>query len=69
MAETTSSRLEKIFEDAIKELEKERKTTRQKGLREGSVDAQRRPLLDELDRSERYLLDYEESLKGSGKAW
>ena len=67
MAETTSSRLEKIFEDAIKELEKERKTTRQKGLREGSVDAQRRPLLDELDRSERYLLDYEESLKAAEK--
>ena len=67
MAETTSSRLQKIFDDAIKELERQRKVTRQEGLREGSVEAQRRPLLDEIDRSERYLLDYEESLKAAEK--
>jgi hypothetical protein len=62
---TTSARLEKIFDEAKKELEDRQKTTRQKGLREGSVAAQQKPLLQDADFYESELHDFEEALKGA----
>ena len=62
---TTSARLEKIFDEAKKELEDRQKTTRQQGLREGSVAAQQRPLLQDADFYESELHDFEEALKGA----
>jgi len=62
---TTSARLEKIFDEAKKELEDRQKTTRQKGLREGSLAAQRRPLLQDADFHESDLYDAEKALEGA----